>query len=189
MNSGFVSEFLLLTVKDKKNKDMMQKHNNLFFGFESISDFISSLLGIKNYFINSAFAFVATLTTFITSYVWDSASAVYFMFFLIAVDAITGIAKAIKNKTFSSARLPRILVITVSYCVLLAIAWNAAQYSIWFKFLPSVVFGGLIGTLIISILENFAILGIIERGLFYSLRDKITGLIKNLGNTNKTRKK
>ena len=165
--------------KNTKNKNAMQKNNHLILGFDSLSDFFNTLLGLKNYMINTTVTCIAVLTTFITSYIWDSSSAVYFMLFLVGIDAITGIAKAIKKKIFSSSRLPRILVIMLSYCIMLAISWNAARYSFMFKPLPPIVYGGLISTLIISIFENFAILGIIEKELFFSIKNKVTEVFKN----------
>lgn len=166
----------------QEKAQLLEKHNNLIFGFSSVHDYFTSIFGFKNIIVNFVFVFCASLTTFISDYVWDSASAVYFMLFLIGIDAITGVIKAFKQKTFSSARLPRIAVIMVSYCVLLSIAWNAAVYSMWFKFLPSVVYGMLIGTLILSVFENFAIIGIIDRKLFNTVKDNLTSIVELIKN-------
>ena len=156
------------------------KLNTLFVGFDSISDFVSTMVGWKNANINVVIAMLAGVSTFITDYIWDDASAVFFMVFLIMVDFITGVIKSIysKPKTFSSARLPRAFVILLSYCLLLCIGWNAAHYSILFIWLPGVIWGGLISTLILSIIENLIQLKIIDKTVFSAIIGKLKTIIK-----------
>lgn len=159
---------------------MENKNNTLFVGFSSIQDFVQTALGWKNASINLIIACIAGISTFITNYIWDDASAVFFMVFLIAVDFITGVARSIRSKpkSFSSARMPRAFVILVAYCLLLSIGWNAAHFSVLFIFLPGVIWGGLISTLILSILENLILLKIIDKTIFSSVIDKLKSIIK-----------
>jgi phage-related holin len=149
------------------------QENKLILGFSGLKDLASCLFGVKNLFFNFITITIATLTTFITEYIWDDAKAVYFMLFLIAIDAATGIWKAYTFKRFSSSRLPRIFVISIIYVLMLAISWNSAKYSELFLWLPSMVYGGLMGTLIVSIYENFAELGYLPKGLLYDIKDRI----------------
>jgi len=149
------------------------KENKLILGFESTKELFSSILGLKNSFINFLLAMITASTSFITQYIWDDASAVYFMLFLIIVDASTGIWKSIKYRTFSSSKLPRVLVISIIYVLMLAISWNAAKHSTLFIWLPGMVYGGLIGTPLVSIYENFAELGYVPKGLLYDIKEKI----------------
>lgn len=149
------------------------KENKLILGFENAKELFSSILGLKNYFVNFILAMITASSSFITQYIWDDASAVYFMLFLIIIDASTGIWKSIKNRTFSSSKLPRVLVISIIYVLMLAISWNAAKHSTLFIWLPGMVYGGLIGTPLVSIYENFAELGYVPKGLLYDIKEKI----------------
>lgn len=149
------------------------KENKLILGFENTKELFSSILGLKNSFINFLLAMITASSSFITQYIWDDATAVYFMLFLIVVDASTGIWKSIKYRTFSSSKLPRVLVISIIYVLMLAISWNAAKHSTLFIWLPGMVYGGLIGTPLVSIYENFAELGYVPKGLLYDIKEKI----------------
>jgi phage-related holin len=149
------------------------KENKLILGFESTSELFSSILGLKNSFINFILAACTALTSFITQYIWDDASAVYFLLFLILIDAGTGVWKSIRHRSFSSSKLPRVLVISIIYVLMLAISWNAAKHSELFIWLPGMVYGGLIGTPLVSIYENFAELGYVPKGLIYDIKEKL----------------
>jgi|GEM_PF-5647308 len=149
------------------------EENKLMVGFNSIGDFLNSMLGLKHPTISFIFSLIAVITGFITKYIYDDANAVYFLLFMIIVDATTGIAKSIKLKTFSSSRLPRILVIMLVYCVLLAIGWNAAKFSAFYFWLPSSLYGGFIAVLLVSIVENLYILGYIPKTFYELIKEKI----------------
>ena len=166
------------------------QENKLILGYDSFKELIESALGLKHYFFNGFLAMGAALTTFITSYVWNDANAVYFMLSLIGLDALTGIWKAIVNKTFSSSRLPRIAVISIIYVIMLSTSWNASVYSSLFIWLPGLVYGGLIGTLLVSIYENFAELGYLPKGLLYVIKNRLNGFYskKNKPKDNKDNK-
>jgi phage-related holin len=156
----------------------MIQENDKILGFSNFNDFFQCLLGLKNIFINSLFVIATTLTSFITDYVWDDAKAVYFLVFIITLDAITGIWKAIHYKTFRSAKLPRIFVIATIYVLMLSISWNSANFSSLFIWLPGAVYGGLLGTQLVSIYENLSELGYLPKGLFYDIIERIKFKIK-----------
>lgn len=179
-----------ISIKDKEKIPYSQKNNHLMLGFISWHEFMDSLIGAKQTVLNFFAALLAISTTFITNYVWDDASAIYFMLFLISFDAVTGVTKSIKNKTFSSARLPRILVIMLSYTALLAVSWNIAKFSPFYYWLPGALYGGFIATLIVSIFENLHALKIIPDRLYESISKKLKAL-QNLvlGEKKETRKK
>jgi hypothetical protein len=144
-----------------------------WIGFQSLTDYFTSLLGIKTIKLNMVFAILFSVTGFIQNYIFNNAQAVYFMLFLLGVDFVTGIYKAVKSGNFSSSRLPRVFVITLSYSLMLAISWNAAKYSEIFSFLPGVVYGGLIATLLVSIFENLYLLGLLPKSFFDSVMSKL----------------
>jgi len=156
----------------------MIQENNRILGFDSFGDFFQTLLGFKNAFFNFLLALASTTTTFITEYVWDDAKAVYFLVFLISLDALTGIWKAVYYKTFRSTKLPRIFVITIIYVLMLGLSWNSANYSTLFIWLPGAVYGGLLGTLLVSIYENLSELGYLPQGIFYDIIEKIKFKLK-----------
>jgi hypothetical protein len=156
----------------------MIQENDKILGFSNFNEFIGCLLGLKNTFVNSLFAIAATLTTFITDYVWDDAKAVYFLVFIIALDAMTGIWKAVHYKVFRSAKLPRIFVIATIYVLMLSVSWNSANFSPLFIWLPGAVYGGLLGTQLVSIYENLSQLGYLPQGIFYDIIEKIKFKLK-----------
>lgn len=163
-------------IKDTKNSVYMQKNNHLMLGFLSWHELFDKIVGVKQSVFNFLIAMTAVLTTFINNYVWDDAKAIYFMLFLISFDAATGIYKALKNKTFSSARLPRILVIMVVYTSLLAVSWNISKYSPFYYWLPGALYGGFIATLVVSIFENLHALNLIPERLYQAIKSKLDAL-------------
>ncbi len=148
--------------------------NKLILGYKSLADFFTTSFGLKNPVVNFLGAAIATIGSFITQYVYDDAGAVYFLLFMIVVDAITGIWKSIKFKTFGSSRLPRILITMLLYCVLLAIGWNAAKYSSFYFWLPSALYGGFIAVLLISIIENLYQLGYVPKAIYEVIKEKLS---------------
>lgn len=151
----------------------LNKNHNSYLGFDSFSEFITTVFGLKNSVVNLYFAIVAGLTSLITNYIWDDSSAVYFMAFLVAADFLSGIWKAKKNKVFSSTRFPRAFVSLLIYCLLLAVSWNAAKHSVLFVWLPGATFGGIISTLILSLIENLQALGFVKFDLLSTIKDKL----------------
>lgn len=149
------------------------KNHNSFLGYDSLTDFIESILGVKHYVVNLWLSFVAIISTFITGYIYNDAAAVYFLIFLCAIDFSTGVWKAMKSKTFKSTRFPRAFVSMLIYCLMLSISWKASTFSTFFIWLPSTIYGGLTGTLIISIFENLSALGFINLEFLNTLKDKL----------------
>jgi len=177
-------------VKINQKNINMQKDNHLMLGYANLHELTSSLLGFKQTVFNFLIASLAIMTTFINNYIWDNAAAIYFMLFLISVDACTGIAKSVKNNTFSSSRLPRILVIMITYTTLLAISWNIAKFSPFYYWLPGALYGGFIATLVVSIFENLHHLKLIPSRVYDLVHSKLTSLQDLiLGNKKKSNKK
>lgn len=151
----------------------MQKDNFLMLGYENINDMISSAFGTKQLAVSIMGGLIAMSSTFITDYVWDDARAIYTLIAIILIDAFTGITRAVKQKTFSSARLPRILVIIIIYTGLLSIGWNLSHISQLYSWIPSILYGGFVTTLLISIFENCYGIGIIPENLYLLVKTKI----------------
>lgn len=161
--------------KDSNKKIIMQipKENDLMLGYANQHDLLSTVFGVKLMVINLIASFFAIISTFITDYVYDDAKAIYILLALIAVDAVTGIMKAVKVKKFSSSKLPRILVIMVIYTTMLGLSWNISKVSPFYVFLPGILYGGFISTLIISIFENLHELKYVPDNLYNLVRGKL----------------
>lgn len=149
------------------------KNNKLFLGFTCMSDFWQTLSGWKYSAINFLMAFCGAITGFITTYIYDDAKAVYFMAFLVGVDFLTGVFKAMKKGNFTSSRLPRAFVILLAYSLLLCMGWQASKYSVLFIWLPGLIYGGLISTLLVSTIENLYLLGLIKKDLLSKIIEKL----------------
>lgn len=151
----------------------MVKDNNLMCGFCDFKDLFKSAFGLEHAYTNTIIASIGGLSAFITSYIYDDAQAVYVLMGMIAFDSVTGILKALKYNTFSSAKLPRILVIMVLYTSLLSLGWNLAKVDDVFSWLPGTLYFGFISTLVISIVENLHALGIISDEIYKHMKKKM----------------
>ena len=119
--------FIYNNKNTKNNIDM--KENKLILGFGSVKELMDSVLGLKISIVHFVLAACTALTSLITQYIWDEASAVYFVLILILVDASTGVWKSIVNRSFGSSKLPRTSVISRISVLMLSISWRAAKHS------------------------------------------------------------
>ena len=140
-------------------------NNKDFLGFEDISDFVTSTLGMKSPLINTAGAIIAVASSFITDYMWDSYQAVYVLWFLMALDWITGLGYAIKSKTYWSRKNFRMPLYFIATSILLSISWHLAKFNVFFYPLPSVVYGGFCAVYLSSLVENAGKLGWLPQAL------------------------
>lgn len=144
-----------------------------FFGFTSIYDFIHSAFGFHWAPVNAVVATVfATITTFLGAYIWETPSAVYTLWSLMAFDWVTGIGKAIKFKQFSSFRLWRMPIYFVTTTLILSISFWMAQGQFLFTPLPSIVIGGFYSVYFISILENLGKLEYLPKPMINLLKNR-----------------
>jgi hypothetical protein len=151
----------------------MLKDNNLMCGYESFKDLFKSAFGTEHLHANMIMASLGAVITFITSYIYDDPQAIFVLIGMIAFDSITGIMKAFKNGTFSSAKLPRILVIMLVYTGLLSLGWNLAKFDELFSWVPGTLYFGFITTLVISIIENLHQLNIISDNMYKFMKKKM----------------
>lgn len=151
----------------------MVKENNLMLGYCSIKEVCKSAFGLEHLQANIITSSIGGLIAFITSYIYNDPQAIFVLVGMIVFDSLTGILKALKTKTFSSAKLPRILVIMVIYLSLLSLGWNLSKVNDLFSWLPGVLYFGFITTLSISIIENLHILGIISDNMYNFILKKM----------------
>ncbi len=151
----------------------MQKDNQLMLGFSNFKELMISAFGLNQPLPAIIGGTIAALSTFITNYIYDDARAIYTLIAIILLDAITGITRAVKQNKFSSSRLPRILVIMILYTGLMAIGWNLSKISVVYSWLPGILYGGFVSTLIISIFENAHQIGLIPDNIYYYFKNKI----------------
>lgn len=154
---------------------MKLEQNETILGFTSVNDFATTLFGFNNKFGVAVISVIGGLTSLITSYVYSDANAIYFMVALLGMDLLTAIYRAHKTKTFTSKRLPRVLVVLLSYCLMLAISWNAAKFVPLhlFDFLPGMLYTGFITVLVVSIAENLMFAGLLPKDLYLSIKEKL----------------
>lgn len=146
-----------------------------YFGFENLEDLTTHLLGLKTWSINFFFAIGAGVTSFITGFIWESSASIYTLWMLMLLDWILGSYNAAQQKAFSSRRFPRMIVYWFLTSCMIAISWWLAKASILFYFLPSIVYGGFCSVYFISLVENFAVLGVLPQAL-YKIIEKRFGL-------------
>lgn len=155
-----------------------------FIGFAHPIDFLSSLVGTKTWVINAGIAIAASLTSFVTNYIWDDPKAVFTLWSLMATDWATGIAKSIVNKRFVSFKVWRMPLYFIATSYLLHISWNMAKGNMLFSLLPGLVIGGFYSVYFVSLLENLGEIGLLPKALVRILKSKF-GLQKLIDKENK----
>jgi phage-related holin len=156
--------------KTKTTGDKMRENN--LFGFTSIGDFLTSLFGVKWGIFNMIPAFLLSLTTFITGYIYESAETVYILWVLMAFDWITGLLKSFKTKSFVSYRLFRMPIYFVATTLVLSLSWWLSKNSFLFTPIPGLVIGGFYSVYFISILENLGELKWLPESIITVLKNK-----------------
>jgi phage-related holin len=144
-------------------------------GFDSVKDFAETAFSPASGKFLFMVSMLGGLSSFITNYIYNDAQAVYLLFALIGLDALTGIVNALKKNTFSSKRLPRILGVTISYTLILGLSWNLSKYNAALDFLPGMIYFGFSSVLFVSIIENLNELGLIPKALAEKILEKIKG--------------
>lgn len=144
--------------------------NSNFFGFVSLADFGNSLFKPSNWDLNIIGAFIATVTTFISGYVWDSPEAIWTLWILMGADWLTGIIKSMKNKEFVSYKIFRMPLYFVATSFALAISWWLSKGSILFTPLPALIYGGFCAVYFVSLLENLGELGLLPKPIVTMLK-------------------
>lgn len=145
-------------------------------GYANWTELWNKIIGIKHSILTLLVVMAASLTSFITHYVYSDANAVYFMFTLVMIDAATGIIKSLRNKTFSSARLPRILAVLFCYSSTIAISFEIAKINTNFNFISTALISGFCLTSFVSIFENLHILKIIPNSVYTVVMEKLNAL-------------
>lgn len=145
--------------------------NNLF-GFHSLKEFFVCLLGTKWSLFNSIPGFFLFLTTFITSYIYESSENVYVLLSLMACDWVTGILKSFKNKTFVSYKIYRIPIYLTSNGLILTLSWWMSKQTIIFSMLPSLIIWSFYSIYFVSILENLGELEWLPKPIIKVLKNK-----------------
>lgn len=164
--------------KSKPNKQQRLKTSNSLtlapmLGYDSFQDFFSTLVGNASGKLLLTISFIAGLSGFITDYIYSDAKAIYFLLAILGIDVVTGVLNSLKQGTFCSRRLPRILGVTLSYILVLSIGWNAAKHVPELAFVPGAIYGVMVTTVIVSILENLNELGLIGKGILNIFKSKI----------------
>ena len=136
-----------------------------FLGFESVGDFVKSLLGTQYIVLVTPASIIGGMSYFITKYIWDSPEAIYTLIALMVADWVTGIAKSISNNTFEAMRIFRIPIYFIVTHFLIGISWNMAKGNTLFGFLPGVVFIGFCSVYFISVIQNLVVLKLLPKEL------------------------
>lgn len=153
-------------------KMWLQKNNFILsnLGFDSISDYVHTLLNCKHTILAS-FSILFGGFCFKT-YLWEDPSQIYFLWFLLIADLVTGIIKAIKKKTFQSSKLPRWAGISFTYSFLLFTSFNLAKYSPVFEFVPGSLYALFLAVLFVSIVENLNEAGCLDIKIYNWVKEK-----------------
>lgn len=151
---------------------MKEEATSGFIGFSSPGDFLDSLVGTKSWMINAFAAFIASMTSFITQYIWDDPKAVWTLWSLMFADWMTGIIKGVINKRFVSFKIWRMPLYFVATSYILHISWYMAKGNGVYTMLPGLVIGGFYSVYFISLLENLGEIGLLPKPIVALLKNK-----------------
>jgi toxin secretion/phage lysis holin len=140
----------------------MEKHgrNRRFvFGFMSVGEFITSLLGFKTPVANAIGSILGGVVS-ISSFIYMPYQAVILLAILMLVDFLTGVWKASKLKTFNSFTMQRMFINFTCTMFIIAVSSHLVVYLPvfgWFN-IDSILLGGFCATYFISIIENLYVI-------------------------------
>lgn len=141
-----------------------------FLGFDSAGDFLESFFRFTQWAINGVAAIGATVTTFITGYMWDSHEAVWTLWLLMGTDWLTGVLKSMRNGEYVSNRLFRMPIYFVVTSFLISISWWMAKSNVVFLPIPAIAMGGFYAIYFSSLLENLGELELLPKKMVVILR-------------------
>lgn len=148
---------------------------NGIFGYNTTNELINTLGFTFDWIqLKLSFVTIAIITSFITKYIYADSHAIYILMLLFLADFLSGVAKSLKNKTFSSYKLWRILPVFVGAMFILSISWHLSTVSIVYSLLPSLVYTFISSTLLVSLIENFGELGILDKELITTLKSRFS---------------
>jgi phage-related holin len=159
-----------VSIMNSSNKSMVL--NNNMFGYESLTDFGTSLIKSKAILLAVFPAFGMLIHSFITGYVYSSAEPIYIMWILLLLDWVSGIAKAMYFKEFVSSKLLRTPIKILVYSAVMGIAWQMGQHLSVFTYLPIILLSLFYADSFFSLLENFGELKLIPKPIIYVLKEK-----------------
>lgn len=156
----------------------MKHMNTTFLGFNSLSDYLQTVIGWKYKTCVIISAFIAGVVGFIENWIYPKPELIYLLLVLLIMDVVTAVIRSVKNKTLSSRRLPRIVGVVFTYCTLIALSWHMALYQDIFAWLPAFLFTAFYSTLFLSIVENVVEIGWLPGTILVEIKEKILSLFK-----------
>lgn len=144
-----------------------------FFGFDSMSDFVESFLGFKHWLGTGIISIATAIASFISNYMWDDPVSVYLLWILMSADWISGVAKSMKKKKFSSYRFWRMPLYFVATSFVVSLSWWIAKKQVVYVWLPGLTMSGFYGVYFFSLLENLGELGLLPKRIIKLLQNKI----------------
>ncbi len=168
---------------------------NVFY-FESMNDFISTLLRVNNVWavLNSV---LLALLSFVTGYLYHDASTVVLIVCLMLADLVTGIYASMVKKAdaegvplslrgavtaIQSRKLLRSFIAIVFHLMLLSSSWHISRHEPFLGFLPGLLVGAICTTQFVSVVENLYKAKVVKAALL-----DVVGQRLNLGELLKKR--
>ena len=165
--------------------------DNTYFGFSSISDFFSSLMGLDNksfLLIQIFVTYFSVIAGIFDCYVFHPYQQYYTLVTLLIADNITGILISIliTKEGFSTKKCQRFILLLIGYSATMSAAFWMSKAAYYYEFLPHVVFYYLSSVLFLSMIKNLSILNWLPDGLNSFLskfvdkrKDELVEMVKN----------
>lgn len=150
---------------------------------------------LKSSLVSMIMGAIAAITTFITSYVWDSSQAVWTLVSLMignwAMEMYIGVHASyvlsrdkeyispkkraeLKKRKFTVTRTFGIVFSLVLAFWLLGLAWNLSKANPMYYFMPGFVYGGFSGAYVVSVYKNMTYLGFFPKDVVRTLKEKLS---------------
>jgi hypothetical protein len=153
---------------------------NSFYGFTCMSDFIGSLFGLKYGKLIIGASIIGGISAFFTNFWVNNGDVLILLWLLGGLDILTGVMA--NWKEFTSRKFPRGFIIIFFNSLLIFLSWKMGDLSFYFKWLPGFLIAGFLGTYLVSMIENLAKLGLIQKPIADVIRSRfgLKAIIKKL---------
>jgi hypothetical protein len=149
-------------------------------GFDGFFDFLAITFynhSAKSFFIQITVASATALSfsSFVEQWIYNPASAVWLIVFMVLTDTLLGAFVAIKqNEAFNLAKFTRMAPILISHLVVMSVSWHMSQIdNTIFSWLPQAVFAFFSGRNLMGIVRNMVILKWLNGNFVQFLIDRV----------------
>jgi len=140
----------------------MQNKNPLFLGFLNVKHYFNTLFDIKNFFLHFCFGLFLSVFSNIFNITYETHMCILLLCTLLGFNFLVGVSFSIRKKSFSSNKLPKTLILLLSYSIILIHFWEVTKDNSILLWLPSMFYGIFLSITINNTFKNLHKINIIK---------------------------